>query len=177
MLALGSAWLVARLDTGVTQDPGTPAGDVPDLYMVNFTTTTMNQQGRPDRRLSAERMAHFPATGIQEFVRPHLSLYQESGEPWQVSSERGVLSADGDELMLLGEVDIWRNNPDGTLGIRIETSDVRVLPDTEYAETDDSALITTASGRTSGVGMRAFLKQERVELLSEVHTIVERIAR
>ena len=174
-LALGSAWLVSELDTGTSRPVAAGDANVPDLYMEDFTTTTMTESGRPGRRLSADSMAHFPATGMRVFTRPHLKVYAERREPWQAISERGELAPGSDELLLLGDVDIWRNNPDGTLEIRIETSDVRVLPETEYAETDEPALITTQSGYTKGVGLRAFMKDSRIELLSEVHTVVERI--
>lgn len=176
-LAIVSAWLVSQLedDTGVRERP--QQANTPDLYMENFTATTMNQLGRPGRWLAAQRMAHFPATDIQVFTRPHLKIFREPHEPWQAVSERGELSPGGEELLLQGDVDIWRNNPDGTREIRIETTDVRVLPDTDYAETDEPAVITTQSGRTTGVGMRAFMNEDRFELLSKVHTIVERISR
>lgn len=176
-LAIGSTWLVNRLDTRNAPSSAPVEANIADLYMENFTTTTMSSLGRPARRLTAERMQHFPGSDLQTFTRPHLLLYGTSGrEPWQVVSERGELASGGDKLMLLGEVDIWRNNPDGTLETRIETSDVRVLPDVEYAETDAPALITTQSWRTTGVGLRAFMKEDRYELLSDVHTIVERIS-
>lgn len=177
-LAIGSTWLVNRLDTRTAPSRVPGAARVADFYMEDFTATTMSPLGRPARRLTAERMQHFPGSDLQTFTRPHLWLYGTSGrEPWQVVSERGELASGGDQLMLLGEVDIWRNNPDGTVETRIETSDVRVLPDAEYAETDAPALITTQGGRTTGVGLRAFMKEGRYELLSDVHTIVERISR
>ena len=87
--------------------------------MENFTTTTMDTLGRPARRLTAERMDHYPANDLQVYVHPYLLLYDASqGEPWQVVSERGEVPAGGKELMLLGNVDIWRNKPDGSLEIR-----------------------------------------------------------
>ena len=40
----------------------------------------------------------------------------------------------------------------------------------EYGETDRPVVITTPTTETRGVGMKAYLKESRLELLSKVHT-------
>ena len=148
-------------------------GHAPDLTMEEFEVTTMGEDGRPLRRLSAAYMAHFSDTGTTELKLPHLVVYQEQAEPWNVASERGWVSADNDVLMLLGKVDIWRNGPDGKREIHIETEDLRVLPREEYAETELPVSISTLKSLTHGTGMRAYLGESRVQLLSKVKTTIE----
>ena len=87
------------------------------------------------------------------------------------------MSADDDVLMLLGEVDIWRNKPDGKREIHVETEDLRVLPDDEYAETELPVSISTPKSFTRGTGMRAYLGESRVQLLSKVRTVIDRTVR
>jgi lipopolysaccharide export system protein LptC len=79
--------------------------------------------------------------------------------------------------MLLGKVDIWRDGPDGKREIHIETQDLRVSPRKEYAETDLPVSISTPESLTRGTGMRAYLGESRVQLLSKVKTTIESIAR
>ena len=55
----------------------------------------------------------------------------------------------------------------------IRTEDMRVLPNTNYGETDKLVIINTPGSESRGVGMRAFLDQGRVELLSQVHTLYD----
>ena len=90
-----------------------------------------------------------------------------------MASERGWVSADNDVLMLLGKVDIWRDSSDGKREIHIETEDLRVLPHEEYAETQLPVSISTPESLTSGTGMRAFLGESRVQLLSKVRTTID----
>jgi lipopolysaccharide export system protein LptC len=149
----------------------------PDLTMQEFEVTTMGEDGRPLRRLSAAYMAHFSDTGTKELTQPHLIVYREQAEPWHVASERGRVSADNDVLMLLGEVDIWRNSPDGKREIHIETENLRVLPREEYAETDLPVRISTRETLTRGTGMRVYLGESRVQLLSQVKTTINPIVR
>ena len=152
-------------------------GHGPDLTMEEFEVTTMGEEGSPLRRLSAAYMAHFPDTGTKELTRPHLVVYRDQGEPWNVASERGWVSADNNELMLLGKVDIWRNSADGRREIHIETEDLRVLPDQEYAETELPVRLSTPESLTRGTGMRAYLGESRVQLLSQVKTVIDPIVR
>ncbi len=153
------------------------AGHTPDLTMEEFQVTTMGEDGTPRRRLSAAYMAYFGDTQTKELRRPHLVMYREQAEPWHVASERGWVSADDDVVMLLGEVDIWRDLPNGKREIHVETEDLRVLPNDEYAETELPVSISTAESFTRGTGMRAYLDESRVELLSRVRTVIDRTAK
>lgn len=175
LAVVSSLWL-AQLGNPDAQ-PKRFAGHAPDLTMEEFEVTTMGEDGSPLRRLSAAYMAHFTDTKTKELTHPHLVVYREEQEPWHVASERGWVSADNDVLMLLGKVNIWRNRPDGKREIHIETEDLRVLPDDEYAETELPVSISTPESLTSGTGMRAYLGESRVQLLSRVKTTIDPITR
>ena len=169
-----SAWMLHSLEPQ-SLSPVEPPGHVPDFFMENFTTTTTDEQGQLRRRIEADYMAHFPDTDTNEFTRPYLVLYNDRGAmPWHVTSERGWLSAGGEVMFLLGEVHIWRNTPQGKRRLVIETEDLRVLPDADYGETDKTVVITTAHSRSHGVGMRAYMDESRLELLSQVRTVYDR---
>jgi len=175
-LAVASSLWLARLGEH-EERVSRPPGHSPDITMEEFEVTTMGEDGTPLRRLSAARMAHFTDTQTKELKNPHLVAYEKGAQPWHVASERGWVSADNDTLMLLGKVDIWRNYPDGRREIHIETEDLRVVPDDEYAETELPVSISTLTSITRGTGMRAYLGESRVQLLSDVKTTIEPIGR
>lgn len=168
-LAVVSGWLLQRLgvDAEVRQQSGR---HTPDYYVENFTSTTMDVNGFPRRRVNADYMAHFPDTDTHELSNPYMILYRDSAAPWHVRSERGWISSTGEVMLLLGKVHIWRNNARGERQMEIRTEDLRVLPDTNYGETDKLAIITTPGSESRGVGMRAFMDESRLQLLSQVHT-------
>jgi lipopolysaccharide export system protein LptC len=168
-VAVASFWALSALDVDLFGSKPVQ-GHTPDLYMENFVTTAMDVEGRPLRRMEAEYMAHFPDTDTHEFQRPYMVMYREEGEPWHVRSERGWVSPSGDVMLLLGKVNIWRNNASGLKELDIKTEDLRVLPEDEYGETDKPVVITTPSTETRSVGMKAHLAESRLELLSNVTT-------
>jgi lipopolysaccharide export system protein LptC len=172
MLALASFWLLRQLDA--EREGGTPTPrHVPDFYMENFETTTMGADGQPRRWMQARYMAHFPDTDTHEFDTPVMRMYRDEGPPWHVRSERGWLSSSGDVMLLLGKVHIWRNNVNGIKELDLKTEDLRVLPETSYGETDRPVEITTPTSRTTGVGMKAYLAEDRLELLNDVRTLLQ----
>lgn len=152
-------------------------GHAPEMTMEEFDVTAMGEDGSPLRRLSAAYMAHYIDTQTKELTLPHLVIYEHDAQPWHVASKRGWVSADNDVLMLLGEVDIWRNYADGRREIHIETEDLRVLPNEEYAETELPVSISTLESLTRGTGMRAYLGESRVQLLSSVKTTINPLVR
>lgn len=171
-IALASGWFHNRLDT---EPPEGADGErrVPDYYVENFTATTLDQGGYPSRRLDAAYMAHYPETGTHELTDPYMVFFAELATPWHVRSDRGWLSPDGEEMLLLGKVHIWRNDERGERQVDIRTEDLRVLPGTEYGETEKRVVITTPSSESRGLGMRAWMGKSRLELLSQVRTVYE----
>ncbi len=168
-----SWWVFTELsDPDTASDPA--SGQIADLYMEKFSTTVMDDNGRPKHTLMGEYMAYFAYNGTKEVEQPHLIVYQENRPLWHAKSERAWVSANADVMLLYGDVQIWRVNEAGVRELEIETQDLRVLPDTQYGETDKPVVIRTPTSETRSVGMRAYMEQRRLELLSGVKTIYER---
>ena len=169
LLAAATLIISRQLDES---DPKRQSGRLenPDFYMQNFVTTVMGADGVADRTLKARRLEHFPETNEKELTEPYLVLYQTGAPAWHVRSESGWISPSGDVVVLRGRVHAWRVSETGARLIDIHTRDLRILPETDYGETDKAVTIATADQRTVGLGMRAFLAESRVELMAQVKT-------
>jgi len=168
-----SGWALREIGIDLIETrPG--SRHMPDFFMEDFTSTDMDDEGRPRRRVSAAYMAHFPDSDTNEFQSPRVTIFRTVGEPWHVVSERGWTSGAGDVMLLLGQVTIWRNGESGERSIEIETRDLRVLPESDYGETEEAVIIRTPTSVTRGTGMRAWLDESRMELLADVRTVIER---
>ena len=166
-----SAWALYNLDLEESVAAETRS-DAPDAYMEHFTTVEMDDAGKPKRRLEADYMAYMADETIV-LSNPYYVLYRADGEPWHIRSERGQVSADGNVLQLLGNVDIWRTDGAGVRELDIRTEDLMVLPDSEYGETTKPVTIRMPASTSQGIGMRAYLDETRIELLSKVRTHVD----
>lgn len=175
VVTAASAWFLAELE----RDHDTPeasSGRSPDFYLRDFDTVNHDADGRLQRRLRARHLAYFPQSGSSELEAPSLTLYQIEGTPWRVESERGWLSESGQVLLLLGEVRIWRMNESGQRLLDLQTRDLRVIPGSNYVETDNPVTITSPHSRTTGTGLRGYMDLGRLELLSDVKSIYLRNA-
>ena len=169
--ATASGWILHSPDLDETAAAGNPT-KAPDTYMEHFVTVEMDATGQPKRRLEADYMAYH-ADETVELTNPHYVLFRSEGEPWHVRSERGRVSGDGAVVKLLGNVDIWRNDVSGARNIDIRTQHLTVRPESEYGETREQVTIRTPAHVSTGVGMRAYLGETRIELLSQVRTHVD----
>ncbi len=167
-----SGWILYGIDLNAPAAAPRSA-DAPDAYMENFVTVEMDGTGRPQRRIEARRLTYH-ADATVELSNPYYVLYRVEGEPWNVRSERGWVSADGTTVRLLGHVDIWREDGSGERALDVRTEHLTMLPDSEYGETAQPVTILMPSSTTTGVGMHAYLDEDRIELLSQVRTHVAR---
>ncbi|MGI0015718.1 MAG: LPS export ABC transporter periplasmic protein LptC, partial [Nitrososphaera sp.] len=128
---------------------------------------------RLKNRIQADYIVHFPGDDSTKLLRPRLEIYNGNARPWHVTAERGWVNANHAVILLYGEVHVWRNDGKEERELEVITTNLRVLPKTEYAETNNAATIITPSSITNGIGMRANLGIERLELLSKIKSRYE----
>lgn len=145
----------------------------PDYYMENFTTLTMNQDGKPKNRLYADYMAHYPDDNTSELHQPKLEIFRENKQPINVRSDRGWVTSNNDVILLSGNVYLHQNDDDGKLKLELLAEDAKVLVNEKYAETDKPTTLISRKSTTTSVGMRAYLQEQRLEFLSNVRTTIE----
>ena len=140
----------------------------PEYYMSGFTTHAMNPDGSPRYRLSAENMEHFAYDQHADLEQPRLTVFRPDEPPWQVASRQGKVFDEGERVHLLGPVTIERAAGRDTRPLQVDTRDLWVWPQKEYAETDQPTVIRSGNSQLQGIGMQAWFDQERLKLLSHV---------
>ncbi len=171
-LATGSWWLAQGLEEEHERRPRPPHS--PDYWIEDLAALTMDQQGRPRRRLSATSMRHFPDDESTELTRPEMLLLAPGKPPWQVRAEKGWVSSDGALILLQGEVHIDREKSDEVRPLHLVTRDLRVQPKDEYAETDSPVQVKSGANRVEATGLQAWLREPvRIKLLADVRGYYE----
>lgn len=166
--AVAGWWLRERIHQRAGPDGQPQAQAVPDYYMENFTIHSMNQAGKPRYALTAKQMLHYAEDDHSDVTKPHALLYRPLGPPYVLDSERGRILKDGEQVDLLGQVDIDRSASTHNRPIHVTTRNARVFPNRDYAESDEFTVITSDASHLEGVGMRAWFDERRLQLLSKV---------
>lgn len=149
--------------------PSRQAGgaEVIDFYAVGAHTVQFQDDGKLHYRMTADRVEHIKSSDITLVGNPSLDLYRGSELPWKVTSQRAEVSPGGVEVELIDDVRIARTDARGRPTI-ITSSRMTVIPDKEYAQTEQAVRIVAANGVTTAQGMKAYLNDGRMILPSNV---------
>jgi len=141
----------------------------PDYFSKGYTKWEMNELGKLKSKLLADELIHYTDDGTTHLGNPVMFFYNDKTPPWVVKSETGILSADGKNLLLNGKVAIDRAKAEGVRELKINTSNLKVKPETSHAKTAEWAELISPPNWTTGIGMKMVFKEPiYLELLSNV---------
>ncbi|MCP3749854.1 LPS export ABC transporter periplasmic protein LptC [Pseudomonas sp. SBB6] len=138
-----------------------------DYYAVNAHSVQFLPDGKMQYEMTADKVEHLKASEVTLLTTPDLQMYRGTTYPWHVQSERGEVNPDGSEVELIDSVRVARTDEKNRTMI-ITTSRMTVFPQKQYAQTEQAVRIDGAGGVTTGNGMKAYLKDGRMDLLSNV---------
>jgi lipopolysaccharide export system protein LptC len=109
VLAGITAWMQSDLlEESTDQQQIAAENNDPDYYIENFYAVGMDTDGNRQYVLEAERMVHFPDDDTALLDKPHVIQYEPDRAPTHIYSETGWISANGDEVILTGNVRVIR---------------------------------------------------------------------
>jgi len=168
MIAAAS-WLLIKL-TGLdeVERVAAPAHSA-DFFSTAYSKWEMDERGKLSTQLLADKMVHYSDDGTTHLDKPVMFFYNEKTPPWIIKSETGIRSVDGKNVLLNGKVTVNRAGAEGVRQLIINTTNVRVKPETSYAETDEWAELISPPNVTTGTGMKlTFREPIHLELLANV---------
>lgn len=144
-----------------------------DYIVDGFSAITLNMQGQPRFIVSAEKMWHYPDDDTTHLQMPQLTSLYADRPPILTSAQTGMISRKGDEVFLYDEVRVLRPATGAIEEQRFATDYLRVVPDRDWAETDQSVVMTSRRGIIRAVGMELDNKTRTAKLLSRVRATHE----
>ncbi|MCX7068275.1 MAG: LPS export ABC transporter periplasmic protein LptC [Methylococcales bacterium] len=167
-VAIMSGLLVDLLDNDDNQQ-GTVIAHSADYFSTTYTKFEMNEFGKLTKKLVADHVIHYSDDGTSHSVNPVMYFYNDKTPPWVINAQAGVLSGDGKDLLLNGKSVVHRAKSEKSRELIINTSNLRVKPETSYAETDEWAELLSPPNVTTGIGMKlVFVAPIHLELLANV---------
>ncbi|MBF8729198.1 LPS export ABC transporter periplasmic protein LptC [Pseudomonas guariconensis] len=138
-----------------------------DYYAINAHSVQYLPDGKVQYEMTADKVEHLKASEITLVTTPDLHMYRGTQYPWHVQSVRAEVNPDGTEVELIDKVRVARTDEKQRETI-ITTTRMTVFPQKQYAQTEQAVRIDGAGGTTTGKGMKAYLKDGRMDLLSNV---------
>lgn len=152
--AILSWWLVQLTESEETPSLTPQKSHSAEYFSSGYVKWEMDEAGQLKSKLIAKSMTHYGDDGTTHLQKPELILINRDAPPWVIQSETGIVSADGKQIFLTDKVVVERKGASGVSPLKINSSNVRVEPDQDYAETDEWAELLSPPNRTEGIGMQ-----------------------
>jgi lipopolysaccharide export system protein LptC len=173
-LLAGASWWLAETNEAPEEAIDFAGPRQVDYYLRDVNTTSMDTEGKRIRTLYSPKAKHFMGDDTTELEKPILTIYREQEPPWKIRSENGWVSPDGTVINLNGKVRITREADLGIRPVQLDTHNLRVQPEQDYAETDEEVRVRSYGDWLHGTGMRAWLRHPvKVKLLKDVTSFYE----
>lgn len=139
-----------------------------DYTVDRFSAVTLNTAGQPRFIISAERLWHYPDDDSTHLQMPQLTRLHTDRPATHTSAQTGMISSKGDEVFLYDEVRIVRDAGKDIGEQRFATDYLHIVPDRDWADSDQSVVVTDRYSTLRAVGMEIDDKARTVKLLSRV---------
>ena len=138
-----------------------------DFYAINAHSVQYLPDGKLQYEMTADKVEHLKATDVTLLTTPDLQMFRGTLYPWHIQSKQGEVSPGGTQVELIDSVRVARTDDKNRTTI-ITSSRMTVFPQKQYAQTEQAVRIDGAGGVTTAKGMKAYLKDGRMDLLSNV---------
>ncbi|WP_283189901.1 LPS export ABC transporter periplasmic protein LptC [Pseudomonas sp. PMCC200344] len=138
-----------------------------DYYAINAHSVQYLPDGKLQYEMTSDKVEHLKATEVTLLTNPDLNMFRGTEFPWHIQSEHGEVNPDGTQVELIDSVRITRLDEKNRKTL-ITTTRMTVFPQQQYAQTEQPVRIDGAGGVSTGKGMKAYLKESRIHLLSNV---------
>jgi LPS export ABC transporter protein LptC len=173
MLLLGAAavasWIYSRPEPVAA--PRRASGDEAPLgyYLRGARLVGTDANGQVAYRILADRLEEQPDQERLLLEQVRIEYHPANEVPWQITAGTGSAPKDASELELGGGVELRSEPTDGSSPVQISTQSLRFTPGTSSIASDQTAKLRIGDWHLEGKGLRAHLKDERLQLESDVH--------
>jgi lipopolysaccharide export system protein LptC len=165
--ALVSGWAVWKHRSPPPQIA--TASDRPDYVLRDFELTSLNKEGKESFTLRAPSLERRPNDDTMSMATPVFQVPDGTGKYWDIRSKQGWVSADQNEIRLIGEVKA--NSPaDDLRPITMNTERLSVFPRRNRASTDAVVTIVQPGSILRGRGFAVSTATKRYVFRSEVRS-------
>lgn len=150
---------------------------LPQEYMKTVELSIFDAQGSIKNALTADYWAYSPQTEHSVLNKPKLVIYKPDHSVWEIVAKHAKISQPNigaiESIALSKDVVLQSTQASTTVhtaSVTVETQSLDYQPEKQYAETAQFVKMTKPALTITGIGLRAFLENNWVELLHDVKT-------
>jgi lipopolysaccharide export system protein LptC len=140
----------------------------PDYIVERFVATRMGPDGKPLHQLEAKRMLHYPDDDSTHLESPRLLKFDGDQLAMSIVAATARVSSEGKTVDFNDDVRAVRTATKGSGELVLTTDHLHVIPDDDFASTEQPVMIVDANTKVTGVGLELDNKAKTVKLMSNV---------
>lgn len=140
----------------------------PDGFIVNAVYRAYDVDGNLSSRIESERAEQFEGDQYALMEKPGGAVFErETRVPWVISAQNGRYDLASEQLLLLGDVEVVRENP-GMVPSQLLTERLTLDNQRRIVQTEAPVTLLDFRGATDAVGMQGWIDERVIELKSQV---------
>ena len=178
LLVLGSAaagtWYLTRepsVEPEATQSPGTNSLG---YYLKGATVVGTDTNGEVLYRIAADRIEEDPDTSRLILSDVEVEYRDDVGVPWKIRASNASGPVDRAYFDMRGNVTIEHVDEVTQERTVIEAEEIHLIPESYFASTDGPVRFRIGDTEIDAVGLKAHLKDDRIDLESDVHAEIRK---
>lgn len=150
-----------------TSDPLLMTDFISDIYAENVVLKIFDRSGQLIKHIETPFITYDLKSKQANFTYPKLTLYKEHEMPWIITSDQGQAVNEFKTITLNEHVHLHQPQGPHTKHTVITTDQMTYEPSQNFAYTNKPVQFKQQGRTVQAVGLKAYLNEERVELLSK----------
>jgi lipopolysaccharide export system protein LptC len=167
-----SAWYFKNSTTIVKLDQKTLSHS-PDTVITNLRVRRFDEQGQLTTYLQTPEMEHIPAENTHWLKTPQILVMQPGQPAWHISSRFAKAIHGGEQITFLQKVIVHQNRDAQIQESTMRTEELLYFPKDKLATSNLAVSFEQPGAIVHSKGMKAYLAEKKVHLLSKAHAIYD----
>jgi LPS export ABC transporter protein LptC/lipopolysaccharide transport protein LptA len=171
LLAIASGWIFESIEKNPQLTKEKLRHD-PDYFLRNFTSTTMNNDGKPSYQVKAKHLEHYPDDDSMKLQHAKFLFYENNVKSWTAQASEALMLQKKEIMHLKGDVvfqQILTANKNNT-PIILKAKQLTLEPKHNLAYTKEKITLQKKNSSIQAIGMRADMSKNKIEFLSRTRS-------
>ena len=171
LLAVVSGWIFDSIEKSPILTKEKVRHD-PDYFLKNFTSTTMDDTGKPAYQVKAHHLEHYPDDDSMKLQQPLFSFYKDKTKTWTAQANEALVLNNSEIIHLKGEVVLRKvlNPAENNEPFFLTAEQLTIEPERNIAHTKSKIKLNKGTSYIQADGMRADMKNNKIEFLSNTRS-------
>ena len=144
-----------------------------DGVFIGLSVRQFNSQGQLASYMTTPSLRHIPNENTSFIDKPHIVISQSDKPAWEIDAQFAKSVHGNNKITFSNNVIVQQHAGEHSIGSTIKTDEITYLPKEQVAQTAHEITFEQPGNIVHAKGMKAYLGQKRIQLLSHARGVYE----